>query len=404
MDVFEFVAERLAREFEHVVYYNGMGDPFPRAPHHAAGEGVRQIDRVREEDFWREVPRSQCVMFPYLYTSGIQEYLRASGVPTWGSGAASWLELDRWRFHELQKELGMPHADAELVVGLDALEAIIREVDDCYIKVSYWRGDFETFHHQSAHITQAWIDCKRAEFGPLGASYEFVVEYPIPDAAEVGYDGYIVNGKWGALGAIGYEVKNAGYIGKVLPYDEVPEPIRYTLETLAPFFGDTATNYSNEIRVTSDGTPYLIDPCMRCGSPPTECLFEAFENWGEIILAGSHGQHVMPRPTCRYFAQIQVHSQWIKDRWMPIEYPKSLEKWVKCYSKVEVDGKFYIPPARDSTDICAVTAVGDTLEATVEQCLRRMEQFKGLDLEKKDEVFNDIFDTIQKGEEYGIDW
>ena len=82
--------------------------------------------------------------------------------------------------------------------------------------MSWWRGDFETYHHLNYLATQAWLDDLANRLRPFGNIADFIIEEPIAgDAVEIGVDGFCVDGEILHPTLFGYEVKDAGYIGSV---------------------------------------------------------------------------------------------------------------------------------------------------------------------------------------------
>ena len=74
----------------------------------------------------------------------------------------------------------------------------------------------------------------RDEFGGVSEKIVFIVQEPIPDAVEVGYDGFSIDGKYPGKSFQGYELKNELYLGSWLESDEMPEMVIRVNEAIAP--------------------------------------------------------------------------------------------------------------------------------------------------------------------------
>lgn len=398
--IFTCVAEKLAESFGKVYYYMPMTDAYPTSSKGMIGVGLKGVDAVYEmEDYLEKV---DLIVYPDVYNGAQQEHLRSMGLNVWGSGRTDHFELDRWGTRSLLKGMGQPVADAELIEGLEALRLHLADADECYIKTSYYRGDFETFHHVKYDLTKPWLDNLAHILGPRQEVIQFIVEQPL-DGVEVGYDGYHVGGVFAPIASYGYEIKDAGFIGQTSTHSELPEALQVTTEMLSDHLKDVSANISNEVRVGSNGKFYLIDPCMRCASPPTESLLEVFGNWDEVMYEGARGNLVELTPKAKYFAQVVITSVWVEKNWLPVYVPPSIEKYVKLRNKVIIDGQTYVS-ALGYPEFGSVVGMGDSLESAIKQCMINVEKVETLEMTYDHDVFEKAMDQIEEGKEYGIEW
>jgi len=403
--LYPFVAEKLAESFGRVLYFAEYRRAFPSSKDWQIGSGLIGVERI--DNPWDYYDEIDLWIFPDVYHGPLQEWLRGQGKRVWGSGRAEELELNRWSTRQKIIAAGLPVPEATRVIGLSALRELLVEEEDLYVKVSRWRGDFETFHHVNYGITKTWIDGLEHQLGPVGATVEIVVESPTHDpedtVVEVGYDGFQVGGVYPAVAAFGYERKDASYLGQVREYDLFPKPMLRVNEAFAKYFGDAACNFSNEIRIGEDQEPYLIDPCLRCGSPPSESYIEIYENWDEIFWEGSEGRLAEPIPKARYMAQIVLHSEHVVKDWLPIFYPKRLGPWVKIHNKCVVDGQVWSAPG-GFREFGSVVAHGDSVSKTIDLVIDRAKEIQALDLEMDEASLEEALDAAKTGEGVGIDW
>lgn len=392
------LAARLSRDFGRVLYFTPWKSAFPKLAEVAVGEGVPGVERVY--DIWPLINEIDLFIFPDVYDGDLQVYLRLMGKRVWGSAAAEFLELDRWRTKELQKEIGVQGPPGELIKGLDALREFVNDTEDKWIKTSMFRGDFETYHHQKPFITQQFLNKIALQYGPQAESVEFIIEDGV-EGQEIGFDGYTIDGQFPSPILWGVEVKDRGYVGQVVDYDQLPQPIQDVNEKFAPVLKEYEARsfVSFEMRVNGDGEPVVIDPCMRCGNPPTEVWMELYDNLAEIFWYGAVGELVSPVPVAQWAAMVIIHSQEAAKHWTPIAIPKDIRQWVKLRCLSVIDGiDYYVPNRAEMVEIGAVIAVADTLEEAVELVHNRAEQVDGFSLDIRADVLDAASETLAEVE------
>lgn len=418
--LFIHVAVKLAESFGTVLYWSpwvGVGG-YPYEAQRMIGTGIPGVQRVM--DMWSAARDVDLIVCPDVYFHDEIAQLRQMGKPVWGSGYAGALEVERARTKELMKGRGMNVVPYELVTGEDALRKSLADKPEAWIKASTTRGDWETMHWEGDHLSGPKLDKRLHELGPKAATKEFIVEPPVK-ACEIGYDGYCVDGQFGQTALYGIEIKNAGYVGRVAPLDRLPEPIYGPTLQFGALMAELGMRgfFSNEIRIVSEdidtpdffiakGTPFLIDPACRCGSPPSEAYIELFSNWDEVIWAGAHGEVVDLEPVARYVAQIVLKSKWVENDFLPVDFPEDIARFVKLHNYCLLgDGRATVVP-QDFTDdfpeFGSVIGFGDTREEAQQMALQHAEQVKALEMEYPDDVFDDADECIKEGAEVGVDF
>lgn len=403
--LFVELAPRLARDFGEVKLFVPWASGYPRAAPAHVGCGLDGVDRV--ETFWDHVPDADVVVFPDLYFADAARACREKfDKPVWSHLGAEVLELDRWGTRRLQSDLDIGAPPTKHFVGVDDLSAYLEGVEDKWVKISAYRGDGETWRHDTWHTTKIRLDEFRNRVGALADSYEFIVEDHV-DGIEVGYDGFCVRGKWPEASYWGFEVKDSAYIGKFSPYDDLPEAIREINAKVAPILEEErATGFcSFEFRMTKGGGVLMIDPCLRCGSPPFEGLMEAYENLAEIIWEGAHGRVAHVRSAGEFLAIAMVHSSFALTNWVPIDFPRSVERWVKLRNKAVIDGKVYhVPTQGEMPEIGAVVAVADSVEEARRLVKERAEKVRGYLVEAHVECLDEAEAEIDAAKKYGVEF
>lgn len=397
------IGEKLAETYSHVYYAMGHRESFPTSHAYMVGQGLENVETVLHyEDY---IDRVDLIVFPDVYFGSLQNYLRQHDYRVWGSGLAEGLELNRWGLKETLKSVGLPVGQAWEIEGIDALRDFLDEHEEVYVKMSFFRGDLETFRSRNGAIVKDKLDELELALGPFASEVRFVVEEGIDDAIEVGFDGFCIDGEFPETASFGFEVKDAGLVGKVVTASEMPRPLRIANEKLAPALVGCRGFYSNELRVTKDGTPYIIDMTMRAGSPPSESYIELFTNWAEVIYEGAGGNLVDLIPAAKYSAQIILRSEWATKHYLPVYYPPGLERWVKLHAKlISAEGQVYVSPVSGAPEIGAVVAIGDSLEDTVGEVIERVEQVEALELDYDKHAMQACLELIEKCGDYDVEW
>lgn len=402
--LFVELASRLARDYSKVYYYMPWKNAFPRRQQAMIGEGVEGIERIL--DLWDVEDEVDTWIFPDVYDGDLVQFLRNEGRAVWGIGPAEFLELDRWRTRELQHDIGVDAPKTQRVVGLKELRKALSKKENLWVKVSCFRGDMETFHHESPFVSAPFLDNLATRLGAAQEVMEFLLEEHI-EGVEVGYDGWTIDGNYPGLTSFGYEIKDLGYVGKVLPYAKLHPLLRQVNSALEPIFKEYGARgfMSTELRITKEKRAFLIDPCMRCGSPPTEGSMELWENLGEVIEAGAAGRIVDPKPKGKYFAMAMMHSSWATKHWTPVDVPADLKQWVKFRNLTVIDGKHYfVPQDVELPEIGAVVGIGDSLEEAIEQVDSVAEEIEGFQIEVHNNSFEKAMEVVEEGRELGIEF
>lgn len=402
--LFTAFAERLARDFE-VFYFCPYADrSFPKPAPAIVGSGLNGVERV--EDMWRLVPEVDLIMFPDVGFYQLQEFLRASGYKVWGSGLGEKLEVQRWRAKETMRALGLPVGKCALVTGIDALREYAQQNENIYIKISGFRGIAETFECENYEIAKQRLLELEYNLGALAPVFPFVCEHRIDSVVEAGYDGYCIDGQYPKTCLTGVEVKDRGYLGAVRDYSKLSDPVKIVNDKLSPFLREAEYRqfFSTEIRVTDEGTPYLIDLTTRGPLPPSELYHEMIGNLAEIIEAGAEGVLVEPKWEYKYGALAIIKSDFGAEHWCPVHAEDSVKQFVKWRNCAVIEDQTFIVPTEGvkMPELGAVIGLGNTIEEAIKHCQKNAEGVSGFDVKIHAEAIPEALDEITKGEEHGI--
>jgi hypothetical protein len=396
-------AEKLTQYFGRVLYFCPWKTMFPEFRYYLIGENLPGVERVYE--FWDVVDQVDIFFFPDIYDGDLQLHLRSLGKRVWGGAKSEELELNRYETKQLLREIDLPVNPVAKITGTDVLRKHLQKVRNKYVKMSNMRGDMETFRHDDYFLSESRLDELDNKLGAAKEAARFVVEDPVEDAVEVGFDGYTIDGKFPGIGIQGYEIKDAGLIGVVRPYEELPEGLQQVNAKLSPILQNYEHRgfFSTEVRIQKNGKPYLIDPCMRCASPPSELYQETYSNWGEIIAAGSYGETVDPNPLCKYGVEVIVRSDWVDKNWLAIDYPKEIEQWVKLKNMTMIGDRRYIAP-HGFFEIGAVVAIDDTLIGAIKKVAEYSKQVRGFRVEIRLDSIVEGIETIRESVDLGVEF
>lgn len=402
--LFVELAVRLARDFQKVYYHSPWMKGFPCINDCVIGDGFRTVDRC--DDIWAVLDEVDVFVFPDIQHSGLQLHLESISKRVWGSRKGDSLELKRGKFLKTLDGLGLPVGAWDVVIGLSDLRKYLEDHEDVFVKISRYRGSMETWHHQNMRLSESILDQLAVKLGPCKDVVPFIVCDSIKTDLEVGYDGYCIDGQFPSIGVQGYEIKDKAFIASVQNYEDLPEHVRTVNEAMAPILADFRYRnfWSTEIRVQQD-RPYFIDPCCRCPSPATEAQLELYDNWGEIVWAGSNGELVDPSPVARFSVEAMIYHNEDAEQWRSLEIPDEIRQWVKLYRVCKAGGAYHIPPSEHKMDeIGAVVGIGDSIQDALDHLHNTVETLKDQPVSIREDSLYDAIKEVRQAEKKGIEF
>lgn len=402
--LFQALAHRLARDFGKVYFHNPFSSQMPMVTDAEIGDGFKDIES--RPDLWRAVEDSNIVVIPDVGHADLARKIDMEGWSVWSSRTGDFMELRRAKFRDLQKELGLPVPEYQVVTGLRELRIYLSDHPDCYVKVSKFRGLMETHHWLGMELDEQWLDALAVKLGPIKNKMPFIVEQGIEAISELGVDTFCIDGQYPKTLMTGIESKDKAYLGTVVPESELAPQLVEINRVLAPVFKEHRYRnfWSNEVRIAEDKTPYLTDPSCREASPAGECLLENIKNLSEVIWHGAQGELVEPEYEAKFAAQAIIDHHGDHEQWRVLEVPESVKRWVKVFSCCEVDGVLAIPPCHWSSEIIgSVIGLGDTIEDALEALRDHAAELDGQPLTIHVEALADVLKTVQEQEAAGIE-
>ena len=273
------LARKIGEKVGECMYYMDDPNPYPDSDKASIGVGFPEITRVYN---WKKaLKKADMVFFPDVYDgedlqqdlydlTEVDGRVKARKLPVAGSLGSEKAELDRKFFYEHLESLKMPVSPFYVADGLSDLMTYLDGKGERWLKRSYFRGDFETYHYTSMNRLKGWANDLRSRIGSRADTIEILAQNPIPAVLEAGWDGFCLNGEYTSNGMVGYEIKDKGYVSKI--FATTPEMLNTVNMNMSPLFKSLGFqgHFSTEIRVTKAGKVYFTDPT--CYSDDTEVL------------------------------------------------------------------------------------------------------------------------------------
>lgn len=396
------VAQRMARECKRVIYFSEWEEGFSIVNKAMIGRGMEGIERCT--DIWDMKKDVDLFMFPDIQHSGLQLELESQGYAVWGSRRADRLEMDREFFLGALAAVGLRVPKHEVVVGVSALRDYLKEREDQYIKISWFRGTIETKHWRSWDLDANLIDLWSIRLGAVREIFHFLVFEPIDTPLEIGGDTYGVDGQWPNTMLHGIEWKDESYLSAVTTRDKMPPQIAEVLDAFAPFFKAKRmrNQWSMEVRVR-EAEWFFIDATPRLGLPSTASQLEAWTNYPLIVWAGAHGELVEPETDCKFTAEINLSVHQEDEVWPTVEdLDPEVEQWVKLGNCCRRDGVISFPSeCVDPGHVGWLVAKGNSLSEVLELTKSYIDLLPD-GLEADSAPLADVIQEIEKEEKEGI--
>ena len=378
LGLFSEIARTLAKTYKKVYLYVPWEQTAPSVQTAFNGHGIPEIEltsspyKVMDEvDLW---------VFPDVCHGPFQEWLAKEDRLVWGGRSGEDLEFKRDKTKEMMLELGLPVGPYEVIKGLTALRRYLKDYPRKHVKVSKYRGDFETFFSENYRLSEFKLDEIQNRLGPIAEELDYIVEGNLPSRFEIGIDAYSIDGVFPEKLMYGIEVKDVSYIGYFDSYANIPEPITEFSDAIAPHLKEIQYRgfYSHECRINKNGNSMMIDACMRAASPPNELYQVCYENLAEIILEGAQGNCITPKPLGKWGAQIQVYNANADTGWTVVDFPEDFEDYVKLRNPVRHDGMWHVSPQHYAMPVVAsAVGIGNSMQEAVEMAKEVADSIRG---------------------------
>jgi hypothetical protein len=335
------VARRLASAYD-VRYFSAWGNSFPLSRERAVGVGIPGVERINDPIREMVECRPDIVVVPDLYLNDYEIAARTMEIPTVGAADGNKLETDRWLLKEFLDSHGLDVIASVEIEGIENVKTYLEKHPDTYVKVSIFRGDMET---RSARDWLTEYDDLKSRLGPLSAKIRFIVEGAIPDALEIGIDGWWCDGQLLEPFVVGAETKDARYWGYVCESTKrLPKEVQKILTALGEHFAKHEYRgfFSNEMRVLDSGQVFFTDATCRVPSPPGGVLMAACKNFPSVIACLATGHPVAPEFAGDYLFELVMKSDWVSHHYLEVDVP-DLDGYT-FHNYCVIDDKVWIIP------------------------------------------------------------
>jgi hypothetical protein len=399
------IARALAKYGHRVLYHKlDWQTGFPTINSAMVGDGFKDEGVECVPDIWEVKNQVDCFVFADIYHQGLQAELRAQGKRVWGSGAGMQLEIDRLYFMETVEKLGLDVAPYEVITGLANLRAYLKDKQDIYIKMSKFRGSFETKHFRNMDDDSGLLDAWAVRFGGLQDYVVFLCFDKIETNLEIGADTFCIDGKWPAKMLHGLEKKDSAFFAAVTEREKMPEELLPIMEAFAPVLerDKYRCQWSMEVRVSDEGN-FFLDATCRGGLPSTGSQIMALDNLDEIIFYGAEGQLIEPQYNCLFTCETMVKTHGEVNSWSTIELRGELKEHLQVAGCCMVKDKPWFPPEPGviEDEIGWLVATGNTPREALEQMNALADMLPdGADADV--ESLADIIREIESEHEQGI--
>jgi hypothetical protein len=202
---------------------------------------------------------------------------------------------------------------------------------------------------------------------------------------------------------VGIEVKNKGYIGRIMNRIDIPKEITCITDKLSPIFNAFRYKgqYSDEIRVTKDHQSYMLDACCREPVPPGYLRQYMMKNYAEMLYYCALGQVREPEFDHEYGCELILDSRTNEKNFVPIIIPDKYQKNVKLNKYMLHNNVPYVIP---NGYLGSVVYSADTLEEAIAGVKEIAESIKCNDIEFDFYALERALEEVKKLDEYDINF
>lgn len=393
------IALLLSPYFAQVSYFSVNQSPFPYIQNDMPGSGYEGITRV--DEFWSNIDLYDIILFTDIYFSDWGQILRSMGKMVWGGNDSEVLETNREIFYHEKELVGLPNIHTDVITGIDNLIVFCKNNGNVWVKISYYRGQLETFHSSDYKSSEIFLDNLKCELGPLGPEIVFLVESNMVAVAEIGSDGYTCNGVFTQSLQWGIECKDSGYICKWDNREDLPPPINFVngkFTQVLQKFGHSG-NFSTEIRFGEDGKSYFTDPALRIGIPSGISMYKNISNWDEIIPGICSGKLIEPKFKNKYACELVLKDTYVNTHFLSVSFPEEYKENIFLKNSFIRNETYYCSPFSKTgfelEQFGTVCTTGDNLQDVINECLMIASKVDSYNLTYDKSAMNNIMKSVQ---------
>ena len=403
------MASALAEEGKNdVIYVLPNVNAFPMLKDIVAGlnMGMMKLDKYGLPlQFWDYVDKADCIVNFDVSQNDVIAFLREKypDKSIVGAGKAAVLEDNRVVFKRVLKAAGLSVGGYEVKHGFSELVDYLKDKENVYIKISIFRGSWETMHFETWDKSRQILYKRATQIGlDLAETIDFMVEEPLESIVEIGVDGFFCKDHYIPF-SMGWEIAKNAYFGRT--GSQLCPQIEETLDALTPFW--TKAGYagllSTEEKIMSATEHYFIDCCSR-GALPLGVLYPRYiGNWSDFIYHLGKGEDIgIEYESKKYVGAFCLSSDDAKEDDLLMSIKKGHEKDF-AFMMAYKDGKGQVYSVKGNTGIVVVMADGDSPEDVVKGLKDKIKYVSahGLDDDPINSI-DKIHEIIKEGESCGI--
>ena len=405
-------AERLAQEVD-VAYFSPWARAYPYMRNVFPGFGLPNVTRVNDPFSFIERQRPDLVCIPDLFQNDLDQFCRHRGIPTFSSGEGNQLETDREFLNEFLHKAGLPAIPSESIAGIDALKEYLQDPkhENCFVKLSTFRGDFNTFHHKRWESTSVIVGDLAHELGPLGPYAAFLIQQPIEDAVELSIEGIFVDGALLSPFLLGYEIKDAGEVA-AFQWDRtaLPPSVQGILQALSRYFAEVRYRnfFAIEIRLTKDEA-FLLDVACRIPIPPGASLARSILNLADVLGSGGEGRiSELDVGDTKIITEVELNSPWTIGDFLQVHCPPEYRERLSLRHHCQVgDDLWCIPRIITKPELDAFGAafgLGKSIDSAGKECSEVTESIDAYQMYCTSDFQDKAIKQIAEGRKVGVDF
>jgi len=397
------LAELLVSEAYEVLYHVPWYSQEVKIKRPLLGRGIEKVKVV--DDLWAVIDTVDLIVFTDVYLHDLMIYLVGKGYNVYGPKEAAPLELNKELSRNACVGVGISMSPAHKVKGLSNLRRDLKGKEHKLVKPVMWRGDCETFEFIDDKASEAEFSKLQLSLGHFAEDFEWMVEDKT-EGLELGVDGITMNGQYLDPMLFAW---TTGYVfvGKFLPYTEIPNPFHASLEKLKKVFAQyKARSFfaTEEIMTKKKGSSFL-DITMRFSNVHTSSSFiQGIDNFGEVInsLATNKDLKLTSKYTHAASMSLLVFKA-IEDEWATIKAPKDCQEWLKLehYAK---EGNDYLIAPKKQMDIGCIIALGQSWDEVIDLLQERYKKLDSTVYFEPAQAPEKYYDAIKEVKSYGINF
>lgn len=347
----------------HVWFQTDWASGLPMFMDYAPGLGFEKEGVEKIKYFFDYVDKADLIVFTANGAGDLCNFLRKiTDTPIFGAGLGEKLENNRLKMRQIQKKVGLPVQNTEVIKGIPALREYLKNNPNKVVKIDMFRGDLETLVVKNYDSVKIVIDKLEFSLGGYADKYEFMVEDFI-EGVETGYNAFFNGEEY--VGPFMWTWVTDGGVTFSKYVEKLPEPIQKVADALAPVL--KKLNYRGmvctEVRITEDGTPYLIDICGRFSYPESLGFLDSIKNFPEVIYGIAKGEKPKIETAGKYFIMAPIESPEAKESWLQVDIDPKYKKYIKLYEAAKSDDKYF--SIKGAGFIAAITVQGDDIDKLI---------------------------------------